>query len=60
MTRKPVKFEVIQQGEERILLRVYDDGSEERVPIVRMPRKKRGTSRPYWYWELRTGRRKFF
>jgi hypothetical protein len=33
------KVEIIQEGDERFLLRVYADGSEERVCIVKLPRK---------------------
>jgi hypothetical protein len=39
MPKKPIKIEVIQEGDERFLLRCYADGSEERVPIVKLPRK---------------------
>jgi hypothetical protein len=39
MLRKPRKIEVIQEGDQRILLKEYADGSEERVPIVKLPRK---------------------
>jgi hypothetical protein len=60
MAKKPVKVEIIEESEERVLLTAYDDGTEERVPIVKTPKKKRATSRPYWYWDLATGRRKFF
>jgi hypothetical protein len=60
MARKVTKVEIVCEGEQRILLRTYDDGTDERTPIVREPRKERKGSRPYWYWELATGRRKFF
>jgi hypothetical protein len=39
MLKKPRKIEVIQEGDERILLKEYADGSEERVQIVKRPRK---------------------
>lgn len=39
MPKKPIKIEVIQTGDERYLLKEYADGSEERVPIVKLPRK---------------------
>jgi hypothetical protein len=60
MTRKPVQVEVVQEGGKRFLLKTYDDGTVERAPIVKIPKKRRNSSRPYWYWELGTGRRKFF
>jgi hypothetical protein len=60
MSKKPIKVEIVEEGEERALLKVYDDGTEERIPIDKAAKARRGSSRPYWYWELRTGRRKFF
>jgi hypothetical protein len=39
MHKKPTKIEIIQEGDDRFLLKNYDDGSEERVPIVKLPRK---------------------
>jgi hypothetical protein len=60
MPKRPVKIEITQEGDQRVLLKVFDDGTKERTPIVKMPKKRRNASRPYWYWELGTGRRKFF
>jgi hypothetical protein len=60
MPRKPIKVEIFEAGGERVLLKSYDDGTEERTPVVKSPKKKRNASRPYWYWMLGTGRRKFF
>lgn len=39
MPKKPIKIEVIQEGRERFLLKGYADGSEDRTPIVQLPRK---------------------
>ena len=39
MPKKPIKIEIIQKGAERFLQKQYDDGSEERMPIVKLPRK---------------------
>ena len=39
MPKKPIKIEIILEGDGRFLLKVYADGSEERVPIVKLPRK---------------------
>jgi hypothetical protein len=39
MPKKPTKIEVMQEGDERFLLRTFADGSEERQPIVKLPRK---------------------
>jgi len=60
MRSKPIKVEIVQEGDERILLKIYSDGSEERTPIIQTTKTKRARLRPYWYWALRSGRRKFF
>ena len=60
MSKKPVKIEIVEAAEERVLVKTYGDGTEERTPVVTTPKKKREASRPYWYWQLGTGRRKFF
>ena len=39
MPKKPSKIEIVQQGDERFLLKEYDDGREERVPIAKLRRK---------------------
>jgi hypothetical protein len=39
MPKKPIKIEIIQEGNKRFLLKGYADGSEERTPIVKLPRK---------------------
>jgi hypothetical protein len=39
MPKKPIKIEIIQQGDERFLARTFADGTEERLPIVKQPRK---------------------
>jgi len=39
MSKKQIKIEVVQEGDERFLLKGYADGSEERTPIVKLPRK---------------------
>ena len=39
MPKKPIRIEIIQEGDERFLLKEHADGSVERVPIVKMPRK---------------------
>jgi hypothetical protein len=32
--KKPIKIEIVKEGDKRFLLRIYGDGSEERQPIV--------------------------
>ena len=39
MQKEPVQIEVVQEGDERFLIKSFADGSEERVPIVKLPRK---------------------
>ena len=60
MSSKPVKIEIIQFEGRRFLRKTYRDGAREQTPIVKTPKQKRATARPYWYWELGTKRRRFF
>ena len=61
MARKPIAVRVVDGGEGRFLLKTYADGAEERVPIVKEPRKeKRLSKKVAWYWDLKTGTRKFY
>jgi hypothetical protein len=39
MAKTPTKIEVTQEGDERFLLMTFADGSEERKPIVKLPKK---------------------
>jgi hypothetical protein len=56
--KKPIKIEIVKEGDKRFLLRIYGDGSEERQPIV--VKKKRQSAKIAWYWDMKTGRRKFY
>ena len=61
MAKKLKQVEVIEEGDERFLLQIYDDGTEERVPIVKEPPKKgRMSNKIAWYRDLRTGRKIFY
>ena len=61
VSKKVVAIEIIEDGDERVLLRTYDDGSEDRVTIVRKARKKgRISNKIAWYRDLRTGRKIFY
>jgi hypothetical protein len=51
---KPIKIEIVQEGNLRF------DRSEERVPIVKLPRRQRFPPRPYWHWNLNKSRKKGF
>jgi hypothetical protein len=39
MPKEPVQIEVVQEGDERFIVKIFADGSDERVPIVKLPRK---------------------
>lgn len=39
MPKEPVQIEVVQEGDERFIVKTFADGSEERVPIVKLLRK---------------------
>ena len=58
MPRKPVKVVIVEDGDERYLVRTFAGGEETREPIVKMPRKKRYPPRPYRHWDLSKGRKK--
>jgi hypothetical protein len=61
MAKKPIQIEVVQEGDERFLLKTYADGSEERLPVRKeAPSNKRLSAKIAWYWDLKTGRRKFY
>lgn len=56
-----MKVEIVDEDDDRFLLQVFSDGSEKRLPIVEEPtRKKRLSAKIAWYWDLKTGRRKFY
>jgi hypothetical protein len=39
MPKEPVQIEVVQEDDERFIVKTFADGSVERVPIVKLPRK---------------------
>jgi hypothetical protein len=39
MPKKPIKIEIVQEVGARFLLKTYSDGSQDRMPIVKLPRK---------------------
>jgi hypothetical protein len=39
MSKVPVKIEVVQDGNERFIVRTFADGRVERLPIVKPARK---------------------
>ena len=58
MIKKPISIEIVQEGDERFILRTFADGETEREPIVKTRRKKRYPDRPYWHWDLSKWARK--
>jgi hypothetical protein len=52
MSRTPVSVVIAEEHGERFIVRTYADGSEEREPVVELPRKKRYPPRPYRHWKL--------
>jgi hypothetical protein len=55
--RKPVKVEIVDEDGERLVVKTFADGTEEREPVVKLPRKRRYPPRPYWQWVLRGGKK---
>jgi hypothetical protein len=39
VSKIPLKIEVVQYGDERFIVRTFADGSVDRLPIVKLPRK---------------------
>jgi hypothetical protein len=58
MPNKPIKIEIVQEGDNRFMVKPFADGTEERMPIVKLPRKKRYPDRPYWTWSFDKTRKK--
>ncbi|MET3843774.1 hypothetical protein [Bradyrhizobium sp. OAE829] len=52
MAKTPLSIEIVQEGEERFIVKTFADGSQQRLPIVKLPRKKRYPDRPYWTWKF--------
>jgi hypothetical protein len=61
MPKQPTSVQICEQGDQRFLLKTHADGTEERVPIVtEPPKKKRLSNKIAWYRDLKTGRRRFY
>jgi hypothetical protein len=39
MVKEPVDIEIVEEGGERFVVKTFSDGSVERVPVVKLPRK---------------------
>jgi hypothetical protein len=57
--KKPIKIEIVQEGDQRFLAKTFADGSEERLPIVKQPARPRPPG-PYRYRDMNKGRKKGF
>jgi hypothetical protein len=60
MPKKLDKIEVVQEGDVRFLIETFADGSEERQPIVKLPRKKRSRRKVDWSRKLSSGLKRGF
>jgi len=61
MKTKLVRIEILEERDERFVLKVYADGSRESLPIVKgTPKPKRLSKKIAWYRDLRTGCKKFY
>ena len=61
MPKSAVTIEVVEEEDKRFLLKVYADGTEERIPIAKeAPKKGHMSSKIAWYRDLRTGRKVFY
>jgi hypothetical protein len=60
MTKTPVSIEIVHEGDERFLIKIFPDGEVLREPIVKRPRKKRYPDRPYWTWRFDKSKKKGF
>jgi hypothetical protein len=60
MSKMPDKIEVVQEGDERFLIKTFADGSEERQPIVKLPRKKRSRPKVDWSRKMSSGLKQGF
>jgi len=54
------QYRVVQEGDERFLIKTYANGEKVREPIVEGPRKKRYLSCPYWHWTFAKTKEKGF
>jgi hypothetical protein len=49
--KKPIKTEIVKEGDQRFLAKTFADGSEERLPILKQPAKPRPPG-PYRYRDM--------
>ena len=51
LTKKPVSIEVVQEGDERFLVKTYANGETVRESIVKEPRTKRYPCYRHWTFD---------
>jgi len=59
VSKKPIKIEIVQEGDQRFLAKTFAGGSVERSPIVKQPAKPRPPG-PSRYRDMNEGRKKGF
>ena len=47
------QVEIVDETEGRFIVKTFADGTQQREPIVKLPRKKRYPLRPCWHWKLK-------
>lgn len=61
MPKQPTRVEIIERGDQRVLLKTYADWHRGHVLIVAEPPKKKGLfNKIAWYRYLKSWRRKFY
>jgi len=60
MPKKPTRIEIIEEGDQRFLLKTFADGKEKREPIVKLPRKTRPRPKVDWSRKYSSGLKRGF
>jgi hypothetical protein len=63
MRKKAVSIQVVEEGDERVLITTYSDGEITRVPVDRAKKPRRKPRKPYaraWSEKLDRTRKKRF
>lgn len=58
VSRRPLKVEIVQEGDERFIVKTLADGSERREPVVKLPWKKASPAPTILEADLNKGRKK--
>jgi hypothetical protein len=49
---KPIKVEIVDEANQRFIVRTFADGKQKRDVLVKLPPKKRSPKHSYWHWNL--------